>query len=253
MRWCSGSGFRLLLAAGLAVGLMVSADGQAEAHGRDVVVTLTCQPSDPAAPLDLVCQASVRYVGDLDPVGDARLTLNAVRSGGEGEQVSGGLLQPAGQPGVYSARLSLPAYGRWAISAMVEAPASGSVTVQQMVLPPALAAPDRGVAGARLAAGFGVQDLLNLGALLAHVMATLALFAANGLVLIGAVLEREVRFRRAVARWVPWLVAGSLAAGDAQWPSQRDVQRPYPGTGPVAAGHDRGAAVGESLLGDVCG
>ncbi len=184
----------------------------AEAHGKDAEVRLTCPAVDLAAPLTRRCQAAVLYATDRDPLSDARLVLNAMRSGSRaGQEIASVPLLPTGQPGRYAATVTLPAYGTWAFAVQVTAPAEGHVQVEEHILPPWGQSVPAQDARARLLLRFGFRDAINIAALAVHLLGTAGLFAANGAVFAAGLLQvSDPQYRQRVARLFPWAAGGSF-------------------------------------------
>jgi hypothetical protein len=199
-----------LVVAGTLYGLDASS---AQAHGKEVEIDLGCAPLDPGTPLDQSCEAVVTYANDGEPVTDARLRLEGIRPG-KGDRVTGDPVKPSGEPGHYSGTISLSAYGGWLLSATMEAPAEGIVEFAQEVLPPSGAASPITDARARLLISFNTRDLANIGALIAHLVGTAAVFGVTAAVLITGLVAHGLRgtqYRRNVARAFPLLAVASFA------------------------------------------
>ncbi len=206
-----GSIARAAVPACVAALIVLRAGLPVEAHGKEVEVRLTCPAADAAEPLTRRCQALVSYTTDGDPVSDARLTLNAVRSGKGTGEISGVPLLPSGQLGRYTATLTLPAYGTWTIAAQLAAPAEGRIQIEEAILPPfgpSIPAQDARV---RLVVGFGVRDALNIVMLAAHLVGTIGLFAANSAVFVAGFLRvSDPGYRKRIAHIFPRAAGGSF-------------------------------------------
>jgi len=193
--------------------LISGAAPAAEAHGKEVQIDLRCSAINPSMPLEQKCEAEVTYSGDRDPVTGADLMLQAVRLD-KGDRVRAQPFEATAEPGHYVSTISLDAYGAWTITAFVESPAEGEVELTEEVLPPSGAASPVAQTRARLLVSFNSRDLANVTVLVAHLLATMTLFAATaGVLVVGVLMQGQnwIQLRRRMARGFPLLAAGSFA------------------------------------------
>lgn len=169
------------------IGLPLFLPASANAHGRELRVTLAAEGPAAREPLERRYRATVTY-GDGDPASGLGVWVAARRQGGDpaaGPQ----RLSAAGAPGSYAGTLTLPQYGHWQLTVRVEGGADGPVegvaVLEEEVLPaaPEPAGAQENAAIARLRIGFGARDVLNLAALIVHLVGTVLWLGAVTVVL----------------------------------------------------------------------
>lgn len=196
--------------AALATFLMVS---PAFAHGKEVTIKLSCRASQPSAPLERTCRATVVATNDGDPILDARLTLTATRPAKSDSGFEPVSFSPDTSEGEYVASFILPAYGSWEFHVEIEKPAEGKVDLRQEILPPSGSDSPASQAEVRLLRGFDLRDLANLLLLGFHLVGTMLVLGANlAIVLLATFLDgpEGTRIRRSAVRLFPWVTLASF-------------------------------------------
>lgn len=183
----------VILAASLMIAAAAGFSNPANAHGKEVVVTVTSLIADPAQPLTRLYRAAVEYE-DGDPVEDARIELTGVRQEG-GQTIGPVTFYPLGEPGLYAAEFTYERFGTWELTVIVLAPGEGTATFTDAVLPgantsSAATAPDTTATTAEKLAvlfKFDAQDFLNIILRFVHSLAGVAWF---GLIAVAVVARR---------------------------------------------------------------
>lgn len=204
-------------AVALAIGLalltaLLLGGGVAEAHGKEVNIAITCVAPDPSRPLTKVCTALLKYL-DGDPVTKADFQLTAFREGRAEEPLGPVKFKPLEEPGLYSATISFPAYGKWRMKFAVNEPDSGEAELVEELLPPAPGASPEIRARLQVVFAFGLADARNIALRVAHLLAAVAWFALSALVLAFSYLvpvEERWRLLRRLATAFPWAAGASL-------------------------------------------
>lgn len=173
--------------------------GLADAHGREVEISVSCSAPDPGRPLIKACLAFLRY-GDGDPVGDARLEATGTRQGGATATFGPAAFEALDQDGAYSATVLFPAYGTWRMRFVVRGPGRGEAELREEVLPPVPGDSSQIRGQLQVVFSFGPADVRNLVIRVAHGVGTLAWLGSVVLVLValtfGSPVDRPRLLRR---------------------------------------------------------
>ncbi len=154
-----------------------------EAHGNVVNIALTCVASDSARPLAKICTAFLRYA-DGDPVLDAKFQLTARREGKLEPALGPVAFAPMDREGVYSARVTFPAYGHWRMKFQVISPGSGETEIVESLLPPAPGSVSGVPAQLQVTFQFGLADVRNIGLRVMHLLGAAGWFSSIVVVLV---------------------------------------------------------------------
>lgn len=225
---------QLLIAASLAslllAGLLAGSLGRrAEAHGKEISVTVVSLVPDASQPLRRLYRVEAVYASDLDPVHRGTVVLSAALRR-DGELVA--TLEPApfvevgGEPGVYVGEIVFSRFGNWDVNLRVEAElgqGDGESSFVEELTPGALtdaqeaALREEGQRVYELQLFFGFDwwpDVVNVISRITHSMAGLAYFAGTAgaftIAWIGLPAERR-RLADRFTRLYPFLAFGSLA------------------------------------------
>lgn len=191
---------------------LLSGAAPATAHGKGVNIAVTCMAPDPGRPLTKVCTAFLKYV-DGDPVSRANFHLTATREGRAEPDVGPVAFRPLEQEGLYSATITLPAYGRWRMRFRVQAPNRGEAELREELLPPRPGATPEIRAQLQIVFNFGLADVRNIAVRAIHLLAAMLWFASVALVLVLsrlAVSQQQWPFLRRAATAFPWAAGGGL-------------------------------------------
>ena len=210
--------------------LLQSADTPAEAHGKELAITVSSLIANPDRPLTRLYRTEVSYAADLDPVDGASVELTATLPRPDGQSLQVDPVQfteVAGIPGLYVGEVTYARFGAWEVSMHVEAEAGqgeGEASFTEELSPGALTASDEAALRAegervyRLQLLFGFDwwpDVANIIARIAHSMAGLAYFIITGLAFalawFGVPVGRP-KLPSQLARVFPLAAFGSLAA-----------------------------------------
>jgi len=191
---------------------MLALGAGTEAHGKVVVLNVTCATLDPGRPLSKRCTALLKYL-DGDPVLGAAVRVIAQRPGRNEPPLGPIALDAAGQGGAYAAGVVFPAYGTWSMRFQVRTPGTGEVELRETVLPPVPGAASTLRAQDRVVLSLGVVDLGNVLLRMVHFLAAVSWFAATAVVwgssLLGA-LARRRDMLRTLARGYSRIGGGSF-------------------------------------------
>jgi len=178
---------RLLLPVLVVLPLVLAAGG-AEAHGRQVKISLSSLVPDPNSPRTRLYRASVTYQ-DGDPAPGLQVALSAVRSQ-DGMTIGPVTFAPLTQPGSYAAEVTYPVFGIWSVNLRVRGEGDGETTLTEEVLP---AAPVTALAGSGKLADprqvevlfrFGPGDVVNIAARILHSLSAGVWFGLAALILV---------------------------------------------------------------------
>lgn len=221
----------LFVFAALALGgSLAVAPSPAEAHGKELDITINSLIANSDQPLVRLYRAVVVFASDLDPVEGATVTLTGWLDR-DGEKASELTLvtftEIAGRPGLYVSEVTYDRFGTWRVSLQVDASlgqGSGTADFVEELAPGALTASDSAALRAegdrvyRLQLLFGFDwwpDVANIVARIVHSIAGLAYFVATGMALALAwfgVPAGRTKLPAHLARVFPLAAYGSLAA-----------------------------------------
>ncbi len=210
--------------------LLPASAAPAEAHGKELTITVTSLIPDARQPLVRLYRVEVVHAGDLDPVEDGTVLLSAtlLRDGAPLSVVGPvQLVEVEGGKGIYVAEVTYDRFGSWEVSLHVEAAlgqGAGDADFVEELSPGALSSAAEAALRAegervyRLQLFFSFDwwpDVVNIALRIIHSMAGLAYFLVTGAALalawFGAPAGRPELPSR-LARVFPPLAFGSLAA-----------------------------------------
>lgn len=221
----------VLVIATLASGwLLQGARTPAQAHGKELAITVSSLIPTPGRPLTRLYRAEVVYASDLEPAEGATVMLTAWLER-DGENVSQivpiTFTEVTGRPGLYVGEVTYDRFGAWHVSMHIEAAlgqGSGGADFVEDLSPGALTESGEAALRAegervyRLQLLFGFDwwpDVANIVARIVHSTAGLAYFVVTGavfaLVWLGVPVGRP-QLPSQLARVFPLAAFGSLAA-----------------------------------------
>lgn len=180
----------------------------AEAHGKDVKVTVSSLTPDRDRPLTRLYRAFVAF-GDGDPASDMRVLLTAVK-GKDGKTIGPVTFAPLSQPGVYVAEVVYPRFGPWSVTLRVSGEGEGETTFAEDVLPAGatLGRAETGASAelrqAEVFFSFDLRDAANIAMRVVHSLSAVVWLALSAFVALAswATPARKDLLRR-VARLFP--------------------------------------------------
>ncbi len=204
----------------------------AEAHGKELDISVMSLIPDPERPLTRLYRVHVAYAGDRDPIQGATVLLSAVRQEG-GPGVESVRLTPLKDaPGLYVGEVAYPRFGAWSVQLEVSAAlaqGAGQTEFVDSVRPRALSDADEAALKAEGERVFRLQlffrfgwwpDLVNIVVRVIHSLSAVAYFGVTGGVLFlawfGSTRLRPNVLRRATRYFLPVTLAsllGLLATG----------------------------------------
>ena len=179
----------------ITAGALVAAPG-AEAHGKELRITVVPLTADPDRPLERLYRVEVIYAGDGEPVTAGQVVLRAERDPAPGAIGPVALTEVEGSAGLYVGEVRFERFGTWTVRLHVEAPGGlgdGSVTFEDEVRPGLLNPAEEAALRAegerviRLQLRFGFDwwpDAVNVVMRVLHSVAGLSSFAVSGLAFV---------------------------------------------------------------------
>ncbi len=210
--------------------LLSASASPAEAHGKELTITVSSLVPDRDRPLTRLYRVAVAFASDLDPVEDGTVLLSAtlVRDGAPLSAVGPvQLVEVEGGAGIYVAEVTYDRFGHWEVSLHVEAAlgqGAGDADFTEELSPGALSSAAEAALRAegervyRLQLFFSFDwwpDVVNIFLRIIHSVAGLAYFLVTGAALALAwfgVPAARPDLPSRLARVFPPLAFGSLAA-----------------------------------------
>lgn len=118
----------------------------AEAHGKEITLTVSSLVPDRSEPLRRMYRVHVAYAGDLDLVEGAVVVMTGMRREGGESLAEHRLIALPGEPGVYVAEVVFDRFGDWELQIEVHAAlgqGDGSANLVESITPVVLSAADR--------------------------------------------------------------------------------------------------------------
>jgi hypothetical protein len=169
--------------------LIVGFPGTAQAHGKEVILTVTSLMPDPSQRFTRLYRATV-YFEDGDPVEDAVMELTAQRQE-DGQSIGPVDFFPLGEPGLYATEVTYDRFGDWVVTVAALEPGEGTAKFTDAILPGLASSSEPGETAEggipeslSILFKFDWRDTLNIVFRFVHSLAGLAWFGLIGAILV---------------------------------------------------------------------